>query len=64
MTGPQLMELRERLLTTRAKLLDYVADKADADMVEPGWLNMIAGVQAALQAVDEAMEEGSRDGPG
>ena len=59
MTEHQLMELRERLLRVRAKLLDYVADKADADTVEPGWLSMIAGVQAALQAVDEVMEEGS-----
>ena len=64
MTRDQMMDLRERLLMTRAKLLDYVADKADGDMVEPGWLNMIAGVQAALQAVDEVMEEGSRDGAG
>ena len=50
----RLIELKERLLETRAKLLDFVAE---GDVIEPGWLSMIAGVQAALQAVEEAMEE-------
>ena len=49
----RLNELKTRLLETRAKLLDFAAERAEGDMIKPGWLNMIAGVQAALAALDE-----------
>ena len=54
----RLSELKARLLETRAKLLDYMAGQSDDAMIEPGFLSMVAGVQAALQAVEEEMECG------
>ena len=54
MTKDQLTALRAELLTLRARLLDHAAQQADVDPHSWGWLHMVADVQLALQALDEA----------
>ena len=54
MTKNQATLLREKLLAHRARLLEHAFQQVDADPLSWGWLHMVADVQAALQALDEA----------
>ena len=54
MTEEQALALRERLLAHRDRLLDRAAQQAEADNLSLDWLHMVADVQAALTAVEEA----------
>jgi hypothetical protein len=59
MTEDQATALRAQLLARRARLLDYAVQQADADPNSWGWLHMVADVQLALQALDEALRRPS-----
>ncbi len=54
MTADQATALREKLLAMRTQLLDYATQQAEVNPPSPGWLSMVADVQAALKAVEEA----------
>ncbi len=53
-TAAEAEALRDKLLTHRARLLDHAAQQADAGPLSLGWLHMVADVQAALTALEEA----------
>ncbi len=55
-----LVALRDRLLATRARLLEQVANDWEPGRRYPAtsWCRMLADVQGALQAVDAVVEEG------
>ncbi len=57
-----LVGLRERLLTTRARLLEQVANDWQPGRCYPdtSWCRMLSDVQGAIQAVADVMDE---DGP-
>ncbi len=57
-----LVGLRDRLLTTRARLLEQVANDWEAGRHYPdtSWCRMLSDVQGAIQAVADVMDE---DGP-
>jgi len=57
MTEGQAIALREKLLARRVRLLDFAAQQAEADPNSLGWLRMVADVQSALQAVEEATRQ-------
>ena len=54
MTKDQATALRAQLLAHRVRLLDHAALQAEADNLSLDWLHMVADVQAALTAVEEA----------
>ncbi len=58
--GVDLPPLRDRLLATRARLLEQVANDWEPGRRYPdtSWCRMLADVQGALQAVDAVVEEG------
>ncbi len=53
-TAAEAEALRDKLLTHRARLLDHAAQQVDADPNSLGWLRMVADVQLALHALEEA----------
>ncbi len=53
----QAIALREKLLAHRARLLDHAVRQAEADPHSWGWLSMVADVQAALTALEEATRQ-------
>ena len=57
-----LVGLRERLLATRARLLEQVANDWEPGRRYPdtSWCRMLSDVQGAIQAVADVMDE---DGP-
>ena len=56
MTETQATSLREKLLAHRTRLFDHATQQAEADPHSWGWLRMLADVQTALTAIDEAVE--------
>ncbi len=58
-TIPDLPALRERLLLTRARLLERIANDWPADRRFPdtAWCRLLGDVQACLQAVDSVLAE-------
>ena len=54
MTEDQATALRGQLLAHRARLLDHAIQQSDADPNSWGWLRMMADVQGALTALEEA----------
>ena len=54
MTEDQTTALREKLLAHRARLLEHAVQQADVDPHSWGWPRMVANVQLALQAPEEA----------
>ncbi len=55
-----IVALRDRLLATRARLLEQVANDWQPDRIYPdtAWCRMLADVQGAIQAVDAVVAEG------
>ena len=54
MTKDQATALREKLLAHRARMLDHAVQQVEADPNSWSWLRMVADVQSALTAVEEA----------
>ncbi len=54
MTKDQATSLREKLLALRTRLLDHAAQEVDVNSYALGWLRMVADVQLALHALEEA----------
>ena len=54
-----LVGLRDRLLATRARLLEQISNDWEPDRRYPdtSWCRMLADVQGALQAVDDVVAE-------
>jgi hypothetical protein len=56
MTGAELLALRTVLVDRRRALLDRLAADA-ADMIEPGFLRLLADLHTTIAAVDAAIAE-------
>ena len=54
MTEDQATALRAQLLAHRARLLDFAVQQANVDPASWDWLHMVADVQSAITAIDEA----------
>ena len=61
MAGAELLTLRGVLVLRRSALLDRMATDA-ADMIEPGFLRLLADTHAAIAAVDAELAESAITG--
>jgi hypothetical protein len=59
MTEEQALARRESLLAHRDRLLEHAVQQAEVDPHSLGWLRMVADVQLAFQALEEATGQSS-----
>ena len=61
MAGAELLTLRSVLVLRRSALIDRMAT-GSADMVEPGFLRLLADTHTAIAALDAALAESTVTG--